>query len=310
ALSDVVPDAGALPPADRKRSDVRALLENAPLGLPATTEYPSEKYTPALSLEGLAQPTVAVGADRFGAAVGGGIALQVGGMLRDHMLATAVQLNSGFNTNFSFKNTAAQLMYFNQAHRWNWGIVGGQIPYLSGGFQSGVGTIGNEVAQIEQTIIFRQTEQSVGGLVAYPFNRAQRVEFQGGVTRISFDEIVQTQAVSLRTGQELINDSTTTELQSPLTPGTSSAALVFDTANFGATSPVAGSRYRLEVAPTVGTINYTGLLADYRRYFMPVSFYTIAGRVMHYGRYGSGGNDPRLFPLFLGYPNLVRGYDV
>src|SRR5262249_18626676 len=25
---------------------------------------------------------------------------------------------------------------------------------------------------------------------------------------------------------------------------------------------------------------------------------------------GSGGNDPRLFPLFLGYPNLVRGYDV
>jgi outer membrane protein assembly factor BamA len=52
------------------------------------------------------------------------------------------------------------------------------------------------------------------------------------------------------------------------------------------------------------------VLADYRRYFMPVPFYTIAGRVMHYGRYGSGANDPRLSPLFLGYPNLVRGYDV
>jgi outer membrane protein assembly factor BamA len=27
-------------------------------------------------------------------------------------------------------------------------------------------------------------------------------------------------------------------------------------------------------------------------------------------RYGSGGEDSRLFPLFVGYPNLVRGYDV
>jgi outer membrane protein assembly factor BamA len=29
---------------------------------------------------------------------------------------------------------------------------------------------------------------------------------------------------------------------------------------------------------------------------------------MHYGRYGSGGEDSRLQPLFLGYPGLVRGY--
>src|SRR5262249_58406568 len=50
--------------------------------------------------------------------------------------------------------------------------------------------------------------------------------------------------------------------------------------------------------------------AAFRRYFMPVSFYTLATRVMHYGRYGSGADDERLFPLFIGYPNLVRGYDV
>lgn len=31
---------------------------------------------------------------------------------------------------------------------------------------------------------------------------------------------------------------------------------------------------------------------------------------MHYGRYGSGGEDARLFPLYIGYPGLVRGYDV
>ena len=37
---------------------------------------------------------------------------------------------------------------------------------------------------------------------------------------------------------------------------------------------------------------------------------TIAARVMHYGRYGSGSEDPRLYPLFVGYPDLVRGYDT
>jgi Tol biopolymer transport system component len=310
ALADRAPDAGTLPPLERRTSEVQALLQNATLGLPPATEYPSENYKPALSLEGLAQPTVAVGANRFGAAVGGGIALQFGDMLGDHQLLTAVQLNSGVANNFSLKNTAAQVMYFNQAHRWNWGIVGGQIPYLSGGFQSGFGTIGGEPAQIEQTILFRQTEQSVTGILAYPFSRAHRVELQGGVTRISFDQIVETTAFSLNTGNLLLNDSTTSSIGDTLSLANTSAALVYDTSNFGATSPVQGQRYRLEAAPTFGSLNYTTLMADYRRYFMPVSFYTVAARLLHYGRYGSGSDDTRLYPLFIGYPNLVRGYDV
>jgi outer membrane protein assembly factor BamA len=85
---------------------------------------------------------------------------------------------------------------------------------------------------------------------------------------------------------------------------------VFDTSVFGATSPVQGQRYRFEVSPTVGTLRFTGLLADYRRYFMPAPFYTIAVRAMHFGRYGSGSQDERILPLDIGYPWLVRGYDI
>jgi hypothetical protein len=81
-----------------------------------------------------------------------------------------------------------------------------------------------------------------------------------------------------------------------LSPGTASAALVYDSSTFGATSPVQGQRYRLQVSPSVGSIDFTSVLADYRRYFMPVSFYTLATRVMHYGRYGRGSQDERLFP--------------
>jgi outer membrane protein assembly factor BamA len=41
---------------------------------------------------------------------------------------------------------------------------------------------------------------------------------------------------------------------------------------------------------------------------MPVRPYTIAARVLHYGRYGRNSEDVRLMPLFVGYPGLVRGY--
>jgi outer membrane protein assembly factor BamA len=52
------------------------------------------------------------------------------------------------------------------------------------------------------------------------------------------------------------------------------------------------------------------MLVDYRRYLMPAPFYTIAARIVHDGRYGSGGEDARLFPMYIGYPALVRGYDI
>jgi Tol biopolymer transport system component len=303
--------AATLPPADRPPSTVSGLLADASTGLPANTaSFQTTAYHPAFSLEGVAQPTIAVGASSFGAAVGGGIALQFGDVLGDHTLATAVQLNGGLGGGFSAKNTAAQALYYNAAHRWNWGLVGGQIPYLSAAFGSAVGIQQGEPVEIDETLIQRQTERSAAGIVAYPFDRARRVEFQGGVSQISFDQIVETSAISLNTGQLLSDNTAETPLGRSLNLATTSAAFVFDTSNFGATSPVSGQSYRFQVAPTVGSINFSNLLADYRRYFMPVPFYTIAVRGLHYGRYGSGAEDPRLTPLFLGYPNLVRGYDT
>jgi len=62
--------------------------------------------------------------------------------------------------------------------------------------------------------------------------------------------------------------------------------------------------------PTFGTLRMTTALADYRRYFMPARFYTLAVRGLHYGRYGANSEDPRLIPLFIGYPEFVRGYGI
>jgi outer membrane protein assembly factor BamA len=90
----------------------------------------------------------------------------------------------------------------------------------------------------------------------------------------------------------------------------STVALVHDTSVFGATSPILGQRFRFDVSPVSGTINYVGALADFRQYVQPFRPLTLAARVMHYGRYGSGGEDPRMIPLFIGYQSMVRGYDV
>ena len=42
---------------------------------------------------------------------------------------------------------------------------------------------------------------------------------------------------------------------------------------------------------------------------MPVRPFTIALRGMYYGRFGRGAESSFLTPVFIGYPDLVRGYD-
>lgn len=147
------------------------------------------------------------------------------------------------------------------------------------------------------------------GYVAYPFSRVQRFELGAGVRNISFSRRLETQAFSTRTGDLVLDEREDLDAPSSLTLGEASAALVYDSSIFGVASPILGQRYRFEVAPTLGTLKYTGVLADVRKYVMPVRPYTLAVRLLHYGRYGAGGEDERLTPLFLGYPSLIRGYE-
>jgi len=56
-------------------------------------------------------------------------------------------------------------------------------------------------------------------------------------------------------------------------------------------------------------VTYGSALADARTYLMPVRPVTIALRGLYYGRYGRSAEDPLLTPVFIGYPDLVRGYD-
>jgi len=158
--------------------------------------------------------------------------------------------------------------------------------------------------------VSRQVERGGSAIASYAFNAAERFEVSAGAANISFDQQTETTLFELATGNVISNQREVVPSADALTLGQFSAALVYNTAIYGPTSPIAGQSYRLQVAPTTGTLNFTSVLADFRRYVMPVSFYTLAARAMHFGRYGRDAQHPQLAPTYLGYPELVRGYDI
>jgi hypothetical protein len=294
--------AAVLPPMQRRNPLLAGLLNNHQLGLPRDTEFPVQPYQGGISLTYIGQPSLIAGSNSFGTFIGGGAALYFSDMLGNRNVITALQVNG------SLKDVTAQLGYQNVSRRLNWGGVIQQVPYLTGGYAQGTGSVNGEPAFIEQQLLVRQTNRDVAGIVSYPFSQVQRFELQAGYSNISFDRELQTRGFSLLTGEEILSEDEDLPSDEALNLGVGSAALVYDNSFFGATSPILGQRYRLEVAPTIGSLSYVGVLADFRKYFMPARPFTFATRLLHYGRYASDGEDPRLQPLFLGYPGLVRGY--
>lgn len=301
--------AASLPPVARE-SLVARILSDPSTGLPAA-EGEVEPYETDISLDTVGQPYISAGVDRFGGMVGGGIAFNFSDMLGNHNVYAQVSADTyGGGAGDLVKNTGAVLAYTNLSKRWNWGFAVEQSPFIAGGYRIRQGNIDGEPVVLDETIIQRQVNRGVSGMVAYPFSQTARLEFGGGFSRLSFDEQIRTTAISQRSGRVLDESTVTTPLGAALNMSSVSSALITDSSLFGATSPVAGQRSRFEIAPTFGDLRFTTALADARRYFMPARFYTIAVRGLHYGRYGEGGEDTRLMPLFIGYPEFVRGYGI
>jgi hypothetical protein len=303
-LAPVTGDAAALPLPSGAPTDLVTRLGDARTGLPVASAAPVTSYHPKLSLDYVAQPYLAVGSSSLGTFVGGGATLVWSDILGNQNLVTGLQVNGGF------KDIGGVLAYQNQRQRLNWGVAAQQVPLRTGAFAAGFGTLNGQPVYIEQTDLFRQTARSLSGIVSYPLSRVQRIELSAGAQNISFDQELRTRVFD-PTGTQLLEDRKET-LPAPnaLNLGVGSAALVYDNSYFGATSPILGSRYRFEVDPMVGSLRMISVLADYRRYVMPVRRLTLAARVVHAGRYGRDAQSSALFPLFLGDQQLVRGYNI
>jgi hypothetical protein len=298
------PRAAVLPPA-LDPAGATAVQEAA---LPGDSTIHSTKYRGKLSLDSVGQIQLGVAAGAGGSvAVGGGSALFWSDMLGNNNLATQFQISSAEGG--IARNLAAIIAYQNLTHRWNWSASISQIPYFSRSFNfaedpvSGIG--------ISQDLRFWNIERQVAGIISYPLNRASRIELGLGYRTIDFQSEVETQVFDLNTGA-LISDVTTSGPGDTLPSINLVEGLVanaFDNSIFGGTSPIAGQRYRFEVAPVTGDLQYMGVLGDFRRYQRLGGPLTLAARAMHYGRYGRDSDTDRISPLFIGYPWMVRGYD-
>ncbi len=294
--------AAVLPPRDRASTQLVQLLNDPVTGLPTDTTFAVQPYRAGLSLTYIGQPSLIAGSSQFGTYVGGGASLYFTDELGNHNLITGLQVNGGI------KDVTAVVGYQDVANRLNWGVVAQQVPYLTGAFAQGTATLNGQPVFVEQELLDRQTNRDLQLQFAYPFSTVQRVELNLGYTNISFDRELRTRAFDLA-GNQVLDNKDNLDTPNALNLGVASAALVYDNSFFGATGPILGQRYRLEATPKIGSLNFVTALVDYRKYvFFPARPFTLAGRLLHYGRYGSDGEDPRLQPLFLGYTGLVRGY--
>ncbi|MEO0558132.1 MAG: peptidase S9 [Bacteroidota bacterium] len=306
--------ADILPPADAQaRSKVTGYLADARSGLPSTSEFPERDYRSRLSLDYVSQPQI--GATYNSPYTGGGLGAQGGifmlfsDQLSDNRLGLTLQANG------TFKDIGGQAVYLNQTRRLNYGAAVGHIPYL----QPFLGP----APEGYLTRYYRRTYVSQASLIsAYPLNRSQRFELDGGYTRygydLEYDSFLFEDGFVQYEGRRSAPDEIAQALRlqtEPLHLGQAGAAFIGDYSYFGFASPINGSRYRFGVDGTVGTLNFATVTADYRTYIMartgilpdraPI---TLAARALHYGRYLGDADENRLYPLYLGYGSLVRGY--
>ncbi|HVR96814.1 MAG TPA: BamA/TamA family outer membrane protein, partial [Thermoanaerobaculia bacterium] len=302
--------ADLLPPADPRGTGAVAEYLRQPGGLEGARGRSDEirgtaGYRPRLQLDFIG-PSIGIGASTLGYSFAGDITAFFSDVLGQREVGLSVHGGTG-----TVDELGAQGYYLDQSNRWQWGAAGGHVPYISAfaTARSGPVEVDGEIVQgtVFDQVIETVTVDEASFISRYPFSTTQRFEFDAGYTRLGFENELRRVVL---VGNQVVEDS---ERSLPagetLQLFQSSAALVGDSSFFGFTSPVRGRRYRLEVEGTFGDLQFQSLIADYRRYFFarPV---TLALRGLHFGRYGTDAESPRLSPLYVGRPTLVRGYEA
>jgi hypothetical protein len=283
---------------------VAALLADHETGLPDPDTMMTHAYAPRLSLERIGQPYITSGGGAFGNFVRAGGSLLFGDMLGERRFGAAVQIGN------RLRDAAFEVRFLNQEHRWNWGAIAELEPALRRYRRTESVEHDGQPALLKEADYLQRMQLRAAGLVAYPFSRGLRLEFTGGIRRAAYHRDLRSQTVSMTTGRVVDQGRIESSGGTPTMVAEIGSALVGDTTVFGPTGPLLGSRYRLEVAPAIGSLSYTRVLADYRQYLMPVRPYSFAMRLLHSGRYGRDGDDPRLLSNFLGSRYFVRGHDT
>jgi Tol biopolymer transport system component len=293
-------NAGILPPGDTPgRATVTSYLRDPVTGLVAGSDFTTSGFHPSFSLDAVGQPSLGANVGGpFGTGIVGGVSFLFGDQLSDRQIGVGVQANG------TVQDIGAQVQYANLRNRWNYGVTVQHIPYQYAYY----GNVGVGNGSLSQDLVLQRIFYDEAGVsTAYPFSSTRRVEFSASANRIGYS--TEQQSIFYDAfGNPISSNSSSLASPPPLYYASASMAYVGDASYSAFTNPIQGSRYRFELTPTVGTLTYNGVLADYRKYWFARPF-TLAVRGMHYGRYGRDADDStHMYPLFLGDEYFIRGY--
>ncbi len=291
---------------------VGSYLSDPLTGLPDNPDYDIEDYGAKLRLDYVAPPSfgVSVGGP-FGGGAYGGVAFFFSDMLGNHNLTLVAQANG------TIKDIGGQVSYLNRKNRFNYGGAIGHIPIVTGFITQNPQTL--TIDQVFRRIFIDQFD-AIG---SYPLSTTRRLEFNAGFSRYAEDIEIRSYVTDGFGGIFGGDRTNRDDLEGdPLYFFQFGTAIVGDNSSFGYTSPVRGGRFRMQVAPFLGTDSYVRIVGDYRRYFLARPF-TFALRGLHVGNYGaseennsnsafSSSFDSSIFTTqYLGFPNylgFIRGY--
>jgi len=289
-------------------------LESNPDAL--LTEYTEKEYQPKFKLDYIGGGAgVGVGTNNtFGTSggVAGGVDALFSDILGNNQLFGSLSLN-GEITDFG-----GAVQYVNRKNRITWGGAVSHVPYRSFGF-GGTSLEDLEIGDATYTTVAQKYyinrifQESASAFAAYPFSTTLRLEGAASFARYSSrtDEYTNYyQAIPIGNSYAAGNSIGSDRKKVASEPGfnlmTIGTAFVGDNSFSGLTAPLQGHRFRFGADQYFGAYNFTAATADYRvyRFFKPVGF---AFRAMHYGRYGA--DSERLFPIYVGSPWYVRGFN-
>jgi Tol biopolymer transport system component len=277
-------------------------------------------YKPKFKLDYLANSGVGVSTSTFGTGLMGGVV----GMFSDILGRNQIVANLAVNG--EVYDFGGMVGYINQEHRLNWGVGISHIPYLTGFRDIVAESLPVEGSEepleviTDRTNLIRTFENQVQLFASHPFSRSLRFDLGTSYSRYSYriDRISNYyENVNGFPGFYLGSDKKkVSNEEAEREFGVSfrsfqifnvNGAFIGDNTVTGLTSPLEGFRYRVGAEQNFGDYNFTTVNVDGRKYvrLKPI---TLAVRALTYMRIGEEGEN--LYPLFIGYPYFIRGYEA
>lgn len=283
-----------------------------------TDSIKSVPYKPMFKLDYLASSGVGASVSQFGAGLSSGVQ----GVFSDILGRNLIY--AGADVNGQIYDFGGQFIYINQQKRWNFGFGLSHIPYQFANY-----SIVSSTYKINSTTtipafqqrydIIRIFQDQANVFTSYPLSKITRIEFGTGIShygyrvdRYSTYYDTSGNVLSSYQHQHIANSDYNKDVTNggfqlnPFTIYQVNTAFVGDNSFFGIASPLTGFRYRLQAEYDFGSFHFFAPTIDLRKY-VRVAPVTFAARLYAYGRFG--GVDG-LYPLYVGYPFYIRGYEA